>query len=322
MSVDMQFDSVLFVAFGGPTPGCCGSFDPCPGNEALCFVQGIVGSRPASQERVAEVAAHYTQLGGFSPFNALTLQQARGVERLLSDRDLAVPVFVGMRHWPPYVKDVLRDMIDQGYTHTLAVIMAPHQCFASWEWYQQTVDEALAAVDGPGPRITYLDTWYTQPGFIEAIADHMRDAYQELGTEHAEAALLIYTAHSIPEAMAAEAPYTAQFDATAAAATRLLGRQEYRLAYQSQVTGTPRPWLQPDINDAIRQAKEDGYRDVIVSPIGFLCDHVEVLYDLDVEAKKTANACDMTFTRAKTVGNHPAFVAMLSDLIAERLLRG
>ena len=107
-----------------------------------------------------------------------------------------------------------------------------------------------------------------------------------------------------------------------AAATRLLGRKEYRLAYQSQVTGTPRPWLQPDINDAIRQAKADGYREVIVSPIGFLCDHVEVLYDLDVEARKTARECNMAFARAKTVGNHPAFLAMLSDRLAERLVNG
>jgi ferrochelatase len=122
--------------------------------------------------------------------------------------------------------------------------------------------------------------------------------------------------------MANDAPYLKLLVATAVAATRLLARQEYRVAYQSQVTGTPRPWLQPDINDAILQAQAEGYRDVIVSPIGFLCDHVEVLYDLDVAAKHTAEACNMTLIRAKTVGNHPAFIAMLSDLIAERLVEG
>lgn len=320
--MEAQFDSIMLVAFGGPTPGCCGSFDPCPGNEPTCFIKSIVGDRPATQERVAEVAAHYEQLGGFSPFNELTLQQARNIEGCLKERQLHVPLSVGMRHWPPYVKDVLRDMADQGMQNTLAVIMAPHQCFASWEWYQQTVDEGLAALDGRGPHVTYLDTWYTQAGFIEAIADYMRQAYEELGAERIQEAVLIYTAHSIPAAMAADAPYAHQFEATAAAVTQCLGRQDYRLAYQSQVTGTPRPWLQPDINDAIRQAKADGYRDVIVSPIGFLCDHVEVLYDLDVEAKKTAETCDMTFVRAKAVGNHPSFIAMLSDLIAERLRKG
>jgi ferrochelatase len=320
--VAAQFDSILFVAFGGPTPGCCKRFDPCPGSEALCFVKSIVGERAGSEARIAEVASHYAQLGGFSPFNDLTLQQARSVDRLLKEKGVHVPIHVGMRHWPPYVKDVLRSMTDQGLRHTLAVIMAPHQCFASWDWYQQTVAEGVEMLGEREPQVTYLDPWHTQSGYIEAIADYLRQAYQELGGGRAEQAALFYTAHSIPEAMAENAPYVQQFDATAAAATRLLGRQAYRLAYQSQVTGTPRPWLQPDINDAILQARDEGYRDIIVSPIGFLCDHVEVLYDLDVEAKKTAAACGMTFVRAKTVGNHPAFLAMLSDLLAERLLKG
>ena len=320
--METQFDSILFVAFGGPTPGCCGSYDPCPGNEARCFVQGIVGTRSASQARVAAVAAHYDQLGGFSPFNALTFRQARSVEARLHNKGLQVPLYIGMRHWPPYVKNVLQEMADQGRQHTLAVIMAPHQCFASWEWYQQTVDEGLAALNGRGPRVAYLDPWYTQAGFIEAIADYMHQADEDLGAERTQAAALVYTAHSIPEAMAATAPYTRQFEATAAATTQLLGRRDYHLAYQSQVTGTPRPWLQPDINDAIQQLKEEGYRDVIVSPIGFLCDHVEVLYDLDVAAKHTATACGMTLVRSKTVGNHPSFITMLSDLLAERLVKG
>jgi ferrochelatase len=321
--VETQFDSVLFVAFGGPTPGCCGRYDPCPGDEATCFVKGIVGDRPGAESRIAEVAAHYTQLGGFSPFNELTLQQARSIQGLLQEKHLInVPVFVGMRHWPPYVKDVLHDMTEQGFRKTLAVIMAPHRCFASWDWYQQTVDEGLAALDGRGPQLSYLDAWYTQSGFVEAIVDYMRQADVELGTGGGQEALLIYTAHSIPESMADDSPYAEQFNATAAAATQRLGRKAYRLAYQSQVTGTPRPWLQPDINDAIRQAKADGYREVIVSPIGFLCDHVEVLYDLDVEATKTARECQMAFVRAKTVCHHPAFLAMLSDMIADRLVNG
>jgi ferrochelatase len=317
--VNTQFDSVLFVAFGGPTPGCCRRLDPCPGSEALCFVQDIVGGRVGNQERIAEVASHYARLGGFSPFNELTVQQARSVEGLLKDRGLHLPIHVGMRHWPPLLQDVLRDMADQGLQDILAVIMAPHQCFASWDWYQQTVAEGVEALGGHGPRVTYLEPWYTQPGYIEAIVDYLRLAARELGEARASRAALVFTAHSIPETMAARAPYAEQFEATAAAAARLLGRQEYRLAYQSQVTGTPRPWLQPDINDALRQLRDEGYDDVIVSPIGFLCDHVEVLYDLDVEAQKTAAACGLTLVRARTVGNHPAFLAMLAERLAARL---
>jgi ferrochelatase len=271
---------------------------------------------------VSEVAAHYAQLGGFSPFNDLTFQQAQGIANLLQAQGLYVPVYVGMRHWPPYVGDVLREIAAQDLQNILAVILAPHQCYASWEWYQHTVAEGLAVLGDCRPQITYLDPWYTRAGYLEAIADHVRQAGQVLGQARAQCAALVYTAHSIPEAMAAQAPYTQQFAATAAAATRLLGRQDYRLAYQSQAHGTPRPWLQPDINEAIRQIQAEGYRDVIISPIGFLCDHVEVLYDLDVEAQRTAVACGVTYVRAQTVGTHPAFMAMLSALIAERLRQG
>lgn len=320
--MNLRFDGVLFVAFGGPTPGCCGRRYPCPGNEAICFVQSIVGELPAAQARVAEVATHYAQLGGFSPFNDLTFQQVRGVADLLKTQGFDLPVHVGMRHWSPYIQDVLTSMAEQGLRHILVVILAPHQCYASWEWYQQTIAAGLAALGDRAPRVTYLDPWYTHPGYIEAIADHMRQAWACLGPERAQRAALIYTAHSIPQTMAAKAPYTAQFEATAAATTHRLGRTDYWLAYQSQVHGTPRPWLQPDINDAIRQAQTAGYNDLIISPIGFLCDHVEVLYDLDIEAQRTAAACGVTCVRAKTVGTHPAFLAMLSELIAARLQDG
>jgi protoporphyrin/coproporphyrin ferrochelatase len=310
--VSTFFDSMLFVAFGGPTPGCCRRWEPCPGSEAVCFVRGIVGPQPAAQARIAEVATHYAQLGGFSPFNDLTFQQVHGVRHLLQQRGLQQPVYVGMRHWRPYLHDVLRDMVQHNLRRILAVIMAPHQCYASWQWYQQTVRDGLAALGVPDVQVTYLQPWVTQPGYVEAIADHVRQACAILGPQRAARAALVYTAHSIPTSMAEDSPYVSQFTATAEAVTQRLGRSGYHLAYQSQVTGTPRPWLQPDINDAVRQL-------AAVSHIGFLCDHVEVLYDLDVEARQTAAACGIALVRAQTVGSHPAFLGMLSDLIAARL---
>jgi len=180
----------------------------------------------------------------------------------------------------------------------------------------------VRALGSQGPRVTYLAPWYTHPGFIEAIAATVQQASQVLGPARAQRAALIYTAHAIPQTMATGAPYTQQFATTAAAAAQRLGRQDYRLAYQSQATGTPFPWLQPDINDAIVQVQAEGYRDVIVAPIGFLCDHVEVLYDLDIQARDTALACGLTYVRAATVGTHTAFLTMLSELLAERLRSG
>lgn len=313
-------DSVLFVGFGGPTPGCCQRFDPCPGSEALCFVKAIVGERRGSEARIAEVAAHYDHFGGFSPFNELTSQQTQKVSAYLQERGIQLPVYIGMRYWPPYVREVLRQMVEQaGARHVLAIILSAFQSPASLEQYQQVVSAALAELGEQAPQVTYLRSWHTHPWFIEALADTIRQAEQALGEERARQAALICTAHSIPLPMAARSPYPQQYAETAAAVARRLGRQEYRLAYQSQVTGTPIPWLQPDINDTLQQLHEQGYRDVIVAPIGFLCDHMEVLYDLDVQARDTATACGLGYVRAGTVSNHPRFVAMFGELIRECL---
>jgi len=312
-------DGVLMIGFGGPTPGCCQRYEPCPGREAACFVRAVVGERPGAQARIDEVAAHYDVFGGYSPFNALTLQQAESVSAALQAKGHAVPVRVGMRFWPPYVDTVLADMAELGCRHLLGVILSPFQCAASWEHYQQSVADGVAALGERGPQITYLSPWHTQAGFVEAIGDGIRRAAASLGEARGGEAALVYTAHAIPQPMADRAPYTRQFHDTAAAVTNRLGRRAHRIAYQSQVTGTPVPWLQPDVNDVIEQVHEDGFRDVVVAPIGFLCDHMEVLYDLDVQAKETAAACGLGFVRASTVSNHPAFVAMLSDLISAHL---
>ena len=316
---DLAIDGVLLIGFGGPTPGCCQRYEPCPGREAACFVRAVVGERPGAQARIDEVAAHYDVFGGYSPFNALTLQQAESVSAALRARGHTVPVRVGMRFWPPYVDTVLAEMAELGCRHLLGVILSPFQCAASWEHYQQSVADGVAALGELGPQITYLSPWHTQAGFVEAIADGVGQAAMSLGEARGGEAALIYTAHAIPEPMADRAPYTQQFRETADAVTKRLGRREHRIAYQSQVTSTPIPWLQPDVNDVIRQVREDGFRDVIVAPIGFLCDHMEVLYDLDVQTKETAEACGLGYVRSGTVSNHPAFVVMLSDLVGAHL---
>ena len=317
--IDPAIDGVLLIGFGGPTPGCCRRYEPCPGREAACFVRAVVGERPGAQARIDEVAAHYDVFGGYSPFNALTLQQAESVSAALRAQGHTVPVRVGMRFWPPYVDTVLADMAELGCRRLLGGILSPFQCAASWEHYQQSVADGVAALGERGPQVTYLSPWHTQAGFVEAIADGIEQAAASLGGARGSEAALIYTAHAIPAPMADRAPYTRQFRESADAVTKRMGRREHRIAYQSQVTGTPVPWLQPDVNDVIQQVQQDGFRDVIVAPIGFLCDHMEVLYDLDVQAKETAEACGLGFVRSATVSNHPAFVAMLSDRVGAQL---
>ena len=310
------FDSILLIAFGGPTPGCCKKYDACPG-EAHCFVEGIVGTSESHADRLIEVASHYTALGGFSPFNELTFKQASALETTLKNSGIGIPVYAGFRHWTPYVREVVAAMGEKEHRSILGIIMAPHQSKVSWDWYQQTVREAIDALDAQ-LTISYLDAWYTKSGYIRAITNEIKVACQHLSRDRFERASLIFTAHAVPQSVAKTSPYTQQFGETAKAVATLIGKKDYNLAYQSQAENTKIPWTQPDINDLIREKKQSGIGDVIVSPIGFLCDHVEVLYDLDVEAKTTAEECGMHFTRARTVGDHPEFISMLAELVRER----
>jgi ferrochelatase len=315
MSDTHGYDSILLIGFGGPTAGCCQKYASCP-SEAHCFVEGIVGTAPSWAKRVREVVSHYLALGGFSPFNALTFQQARALEAALKDRGIDVPVYAGMRHWTPYIHEVIAEMAQKGHRQILGIIMAPYQSKASWDEYQQAVSQAIKTLNGNRLTIHYLDVWYAHSGYIKAIADRIHLACKEMAEDRFDNASLVFTAHAIPKAAANASPYIHQFAETATAVASLIGK-DFNLAYQSQPQGTPIPWTQPDINDLIREKAE--VRDVIVSPIGFLCDHVEVLYDLDVEAKATAESHGMGFIRAGTVGAHPEFIRMLADLACDRL---
>ena len=309
----LKFDSILLVAFGGPTSG----------EQGYDYVRGIVGDRPASEERIREVASHYEKLNG-SPFNGLTFEQSEAIKTELKERGYDVPVYVGMRHWDPYVKDVMAEMAEDGREDALAVILAPHQCFVSWDWYQSTVQEANDALEGKALNITYADPWWLDEGFVNANADNIREAFSKLG-DKADKARLIFSAHSIPvngcpNCLSGErsCPYSEQFEQSAKATADAVGRgDDYITCFQSQ-SESSRQWTEPDVAQVIRDCKENGVQDVVVSPIGFLVDHVEVLWDLDVEAKETADECDIHYERAATVGTHPAFIKLIADRIVAR----
>ena len=311
----MRYDSVLLVAFGGPTPGCCQKYndDACPG-EAYCFVEGIAGDAESQRYRVKDISAHYVKLGGFSPFNELTFKQADALETALRVRDLPLPVYAGFRHWNPYLKEVIAEMAEKGHRKILGIIMAPHQSKVSWNWYQQTVKKGIDAVVGEKPSVEYLDPWYTDEGYVGAIAEIIETACGD----KLERAELVFTAHAIPQSAADTSPYTQQFGKTGAAVAKQIGKPRFGLAYQSEVENSPIPWTQPDINDWLKARKAEGIDTVVASPIGFLCDHVEVLYDLDIEATETAAACGIHFIRAGTVGSHPKFINMLADFVSEK----
>ncbi|MBI3724609.1 ferrochelatase [bacterium] len=320
---EREIDSVLLVAFGGPTPGCCKERDPCPG-EAYCFVHGILGTSPAREKRVREVAAHYKELGGFSPMNDLTLAQARELERALASRGLALPVVCGMRHWRPLVRDALAELASRGLSRPLAVIMAPHQSTVSWDWYVKVAGEAEDELGASSPRIAgYLDPWFREEGFVRANAERVREATAGWDRSRFQACGLVFTAHAIPKPVERTSPYVRQLGESAAAVARLLEKPAHEIAFQSQPGegGSSIPWSSPDVSETIEKLAREGKRDVVLCPIGFLCDHVEVLYDLDVAARGTACEHGLGYFRAGTVGSHPSFLGMLADRIAARVGR-
>ena len=300
--------AIMLVGFGGPT---------APG-EIRPFLDRVLQGRPVPPARYEEVVHHYELLGGRSPYNDLTMRQAVALRDRLRRDGLDVPVVVAMRNAAPFMDDALRELASRGIRHALGFILAAHRCEASWERYQRDLDAARERLGAAAPALAYPAAWHDHPLFIAAVAARVRDALALLPQADRQRAELIFTAHSIPLAMAAHAPYVDQLRASAAAVAAAVAISGWRLAYQSR-SGSPRePWLEPDVNRILPALAG---RAVVLVPIGFLCDHVEVLYDLDIEAAAIARAAGVTMVRAATVSDHPDFIEMIAAVARAHLGR-
>jgi protoporphyrin/coproporphyrin ferrochelatase len=303
----MSYDAVLLIGFGGPTRP----------EEIRPFLTNVLRGRPVRPERVEDVVHHYEAVGGKSPFNELTFRQARGLRELLKRQGPDLPVYVGMRNWHPLLADTLGEMIRQEVKWALGIILAPHQGEASWGRYQAAVKEAQSQAQSklgaPAPQIDYSEAWFKHPLFIEAAADRLRCKMAEIPPDRREGAKLLFTAHSVPTSAAN--PYVGQLVESCAAVAEQAECLGWELVYQSRSGSRRDPWLEPDVCDVIQRLPGQGYKDVVVVPIGFICDHVEVLFDLDVEAGRAAKERGMGFYRAGTVNDHPSFIRMLADLV-------
>ena len=301
-------DAVLIVGFGGPTRP----------EEIRPFLDNVLRGRPVPRERYEEVVHHYELLGGRSPYNEITLRQAAALRDLLARDGIAVPVEVGMRNWEPYVVDALVALERAGARRVLAFILAAHRSEASWERYQATVRAARDAIGPRAPEVEYPDPWHAHPRFIAAVAARVSAAIARLTPQERGRAKLIFTAHSIPVAMAAQSPYVEQLTESCLLTAKRLSIENWTLAFQSR-SGNPRdPWLEPDIGAELQKIGNGGV--AVVAPIGFLCDHVEVLYDLDVDAARVARESGVRMERAATVGDHPEFIAMMSEIICSHIV--
>lgn len=303
-----QYDALLVVSYGGPEGA----------DDVLPFLENATHGRGVPRERLMEVAAHYHQFGGVSPINAQNRALIAALAAALEARATPMAIYFGNRNWHPFLADTIRQMRDDGIRRALAFVTSAFGCYSGCRQYREDVLRACEAVGDGAPVFDKLRLFFNHPGFVAAKATALHDARDRFPEARREAAHVVFTAHSIPMAMARHSAYEAQLREAAALVADAAGVARWSLAYQSRSGPPAVRWLEPDIGDHLRALAAQGVRDVVVHPIGFLSDHMEVLYDLDAEAKAIAEELEMGFERAPTAGTDPHFIAALVDLIDER----
>ena len=308
-----NYDAILIVSFGGPEAP----------DDVMPFLDNVLAGLRVPPPVKGRIAKRYHRFGGISPINAHTREFIAVLEGQLAASGPRLPVYWGNRNWHPMLEDTLARMAADGIERAIAYVTST---FGSYSGCRKYREDLHAAVDGLGeaPHIDKLRIGYNHPGFIAAMADRLREAFARVpgdarvSGEKARPALL-FTAHSLPLSMARACDYQAQLREACALSAEATGAGEWELVYQSQNASYGEPWLGPDIGEALESVRKAGHTDVVVAPIGFVCDHMEVVLDLDVEAAETANALGLNMVRAGTVGAHPAYVGMVRELIVERM---
>ena len=304
----MPFDALLLLSFGGPEGP----------DDVLPFLRNVTRGRDVPDSRLATVAEHYRHFGGVSPINAQNRALLAAIEKDFAEHGIGLPLYWGNRNWHPFVADTVRQMRDDGVRRALVFTTSATGSYSSCRQYRENL--ASAQVDG-APELMKLRHYFDHPGFIAASADGVRAALAE-----APDARLVFTAHSVPVAMnESSGPTGGLYLAQQRETARLVAEQvrgpgaAFELVWQSR-SGPPQvPWLEPDINDHLRSLAARGVRSVVVSPSGFVSDHLEVVWDLDTVARRTAADLGLGFRRAASAGTHPAFVAMVRELVQEEI---
>ena len=313
------YDAFLLVSFGGPEgPG-----------DVMPFLENVTRGRRIPRERLAEVAEHYQAFGGVSPINQQCRDLLAAAGKDFAAAGLDLPLYWGNRNWQPYLGDTVVEMAADGVIRALAFVTSAYGSYSSCRQYLEHIERARTEA-GPGaPRIDKIRHYFNHPGFIEPLADGTRSAIGRLPEPVRDGAHLVFTAHSIPEAMAAASGppadrpppgrYVTQLSEAARLIAERVGGHPWRLVYQSRSGSPAQPWLGPDVNDHLKELAASGAAAAVLVPVGFVSDHVEVLHDLDVEAAATAVRLGLPLQRAATPGTDPRFVAMITELVRERL---
>jgi ferrochelatase len=307
----MQYDAILIVSFGGPEKH----------EDVIPFLENVLRGKPVPRARLLEVAEHYYHFDGRSPINQQVQELKAALEASLAEHGPQLPVYLGNRNWHPLLADTVREMAAAGVKRALAFVTSAWGSYSSCRQYLDNIREAREAVGPDAPVIDKIRPFYDHPGFLKTVSERVGDALRELPAEQRAGAELVFTAHSIPVAMAATSRYESQVREASAIVAGRLGHSRFNVVWQSRSGPPQQPWLAPDVNDHLRALAECADRPpaVVLVPIGFLSDHLEVLWDLDVEARATCERLGIPMVRAGTAGAHPRFVAAIRELIAERV---
>ena len=303
-------DAILLLSFGGPDQP----------EDVMPFLENVLRGRNVPRERMLEVAEHYYQFGGRSPINDRNRALIAALRKVLAAEGPDLPVYWGNRNWHPLLVDTLRQMTADGVRRAFAFVTSAYSSYSGCRQYLEDLARAREAV-GPGtPEVLKLRVFYNHPGFIEPMAERVRTAFERLPAERRETAALAFTAHSVPVAMAETSRYVEQVEEACRLVADRAGRRSYRLVYQSRSGAPGQPWLGPDVLEYLRELAGAGSaRDLVLAPIGFISDHMEVVYDLDTEARQLCGELGLNMVRAETVGADPRFAAMIRELVLERL---
>lgn len=307
----IDYDAILIVSFGGPERR----------EDVIPFLENVLRGKPVPRERLLEVAEHYYHFNGVSPINQQVRELIAVLRTELDRAGISLPIYWGNRNWHPLLTDTLRQMADDGVKHALAYVTSAYSSYSGCRQYRENLLDAGQSVGPKAPQIDKIRAFYNHPEFIAATVDRISTVWNQIPADRQSTARIAFTAHSIPMSMATTSRYVEQLTETCRLVTAQLGVPEdrWRLVYQSR-SGRPQdPWLEPDIGDHLRTLRAEGVDDVVIAPVGFLSDHIEVLYDLDDEAKRIAEEIGLTMFRAPTVGTHPRMIGMIRELIQERL---
>lgn len=304
-----QYDAILLMSFGGPE----GPDDVMP------FMENVTKGRGIPRERLLEVSEHYRQFGGVSPINDQNRALIAALEEELAEHGPHLPVYFGNRNWHPLITDVVRQMKDDGIKRVLTFFTSAFSSYSGCRQYREDIQKAVAEVGEGAPEFDRIRMFYNHPGFINPMVENVRNALSQFPEADRDSVHITFTAHSIPMGMARNSAYEEQLKEACRLVADILALDDYALVYQSRSGPPQMPWLEPDILDYMEDINAQGVQNMIIVPIGFISDHMEVMFDLDTEAVDKAEELGMTMVRAATVGTAKPFVQMIRELIVERM---